>query len=229
MATLIVGVAIGSSAPGRQSRELGLAAYVHLFRLLLGENWAPTIVYFSHSKPQAPTLHQHFFRCQVQFDSPLDGFECPVADLGRVNGHADAALASYATLLLDALPGERRDVASMVVRLVHALLPMGRASLRNVARAMARNPRQLQRQLAAEGTAFDILLADVRSDLSLKLLQEPALTIDAVAARLGYAHPSAFIRFFRHRHQMTPGQWRGQHGHAVSHHAPDAPLPLPLR
>lgn len=38
VATAIVGVAVGSSAPARQSRELGLAAYVHLFRLLLGKH-----------------------------------------------------------------------------------------------------------------------------------------------------------------------------------------------
>jgi len=211
MATLIIGVSIASSAPARQTRELAVSAYVHLFRLLLGENWAPTVVYFSHARPDGPTLHQRFFRCPVQFDSPLDGFECPAVDLGRVNVNADAALASYASLLLDSLPGERPDAAGMVVRLIHALLPMGRASLRNVAKAMARNSRQLQRQLAVEGTTFESLLADVRSDLCEKLLKEPALSIDAVATRLGYGHPSAFIRFFKQRQGMTPGQWRQQH------------------
>lgn len=210
-ATLIVGVSIASSAPARQTRELAVSAYVHLFRLLLGENWAPTTLYFSHSRPLGPTVHQRFFRCPVQFDSPLDGFECPVADLSRVNGNADAALASYASQLLDSLPGGRPDVAGMVVRLIHALLPMGRASLRSVARAMARHPRQLQRQLAGEDTTFGSLLADARSDMCLKLLGESALTVDAVAARLGYGHPSAFIRFFKQRQGMTPGQWRLRH------------------
>ena len=81
----------------------------------------------------------------------------------------------------------------------------------HVAKAMARNSRQLQRQLAVEGTTFESLLADVRSDLCEKLLKEPALSIDAVATRLGYGHPSAFIRFFKQRQEMTPGQWRQQH------------------
>jgi Arabinose-binding domain of AraC transcription regulator, N-term len=57
-ATLMVGVAISSSAPGRQTRELALSAYVHLFRLLLGDSWSPLSVHFSHPAPRGPTLHR---------------------------------------------------------------------------------------------------------------------------------------------------------------------------
>ncbi|MFN5758796.1 MAG: AraC family transcriptional regulator [Sphingomonadaceae bacterium] len=208
VATAIVGVAVGSSAPARQSRELGLAAYVHLFRLLLGEKWAPKAVFFSHAKPRGSTLHQRFFGCPVHFDSSFDGFECPAADLDRANEDADAALVTYASLLLDSLPSQSRTSSGMVLRLTHALLPMGGASLRHVAQAMSQHPRTLQRKLAEEGTAFDIILNEARITLSQELLRNNRLTIDAIAVRLGYAHPSAFIRFFRQQFGVTPGAWR---------------------
>ncbi|MFN5780442.1 MAG: AraC family transcriptional regulator ligand-binding domain-containing protein, partial [Novosphingobium sp.] len=54
-ATALLGLAIGTAAPQRQSRELGLAAFVHLFRLQLGEHWHPTAVYFTHAPPRGAT------------------------------------------------------------------------------------------------------------------------------------------------------------------------------
>lgn len=208
IATAFVGIAVGSSAPARQSRELGLAAYVHLFRLHLGEAWAPTAVYFSHAKPRGPTLHRRFFGCPVHFDSSFDGFECAAADLDRENQDADAALGAYASLLLDALPSQSRTAADMVLRLIHALLPMGRASLRHVAQAMSRHPRTLQRDLRSEGTAFEAILSAARMALARELLRDPMLTIEIIAARLGYAHPSAFIRFFKRQTGVSPALGR---------------------
>lgn len=207
-AVVVVGVAIGSSAPARQSRELGLAAFVHLFRLLLGESWAPRRVYFSHSKPKPPTLHQRFFGCPVDFDSPFDGFDCARDDLDRRNDSADMALAGYAALLLDTLPAQGSSTSDIVLRLIHALLPMGRASLRQVAKAMARHPRTLQRDLRAEGTEFETLLDASRRTLAEEWLRDHSVSIETIATRLGYAHPSAFIRFFRRMAGVTPGAWR---------------------
>lgn len=208
-AIAMLGVAIAPSAPQRQSRELGLAAFVHLFRLLLGEAWRPDAVHFIHPAPQSATLHRRFFGCPVHFESQFDGFECPVADLDRVNTHADTALASYAAGLLDALPTQGADaVTTMVTRLVHTLLPMGRATLPNVAQALGRNVRTLQRDLAAQGQEFRAILADARADLAAVYLLDPALTVETVAERLGYASDTAFIRAYRARHGTTPGAAR---------------------
>ena len=212
VATLVLGVSIAASAPGRQSRELALAAYVHLFRLLHGEHWAPLTVHFSHAAPRGATLHQRFFGCPVQFGSTLDGLECPTADLDRVNPRADAALAAYAASLLDTLPVLHGDATtSMVTRLIHALLPMGGATIERVAASMGRNVRTLQRDLAREGGDFTALLADARKTLAAELLRDPTLPLAAVAERLGYSHPSAFIRFFQAQFKTTPGHWREEH------------------
>lgn len=209
-ATAMLGLAIGSSAPQRQSRELGLAAFVHLFRLLLGETWQPEAVHFTHSAPPGPSLHRRFFGCAVQFDALFDGFEFAAADLDRVNPGADAALASYAAGLLDALPAQQAgQVLATVVRLIHALLPMGGASLANVARALGRHPRTLQRELSAAGHDFRDLVAEARDSLAATLLRDPELTIEMIATRLGYASRTAFIRAYRSRQGVTPGAARG--------------------
>jgi AraC-like DNA-binding protein len=96
----------------------------------------------------------------------------------------------------------------MVVRLIHTLLPMGRASLANVAQTMGRNVRTLQRELDARGLDFRTLLSDVRDDLAVALLRDPTLTMDEIAVRLGYASDTAFIRAFHTRRGATPGAVR---------------------
>jgi AraC-like DNA-binding protein len=79
---------------------------------------------------------------------------------------------------------------------------------------MSQHPRTLQRKLAEEGTAFDIILNEARITLSQELLRNNRLTIDAIAVRLGYAHPSAFIRFFRQQFGVPPGAWRANNNQA---------------
>lgn len=209
IATLMVGFATGSSVPARQLRELALSTYIHLFRLLLGEHWVPLGVHFSHPAPKGATFHRRFFGCPVHFNSAFDGLECPSSDLDRLNVNADAALARYAEGLLDTLPApEGNAITSMVSRLIHALLPMGRASIGHVAKALSRTVRTLQRELDREGVAFTAILADIRANLALELLRDQSQSVEEIALRLGYSHPAAFIRFFRGRFGTSPGEWR---------------------
>lgn len=208
-AIAMLGLTIPGSAPQRQSSELGLAAFVHLFRLLLGERWCPDSVHFTHAAPRKPTQHRRFFGCPVQFGSPFDGFEFEAEVLDRSKPGADPALAAYAASLLDGLGTHSTGAAtSMTTRLIHALLPMGRASIANVARAMNRNVRALQRELAKEGTEFSVLLSDIRAELATSYLQDSTVQVRTVAERLGYSSTTAFIRFFRTRFGVSPQAWR---------------------
>lgn len=208
-AIAMLGLMIPGSAPQRQSRELGLAAFVHLFRLLLGGRWCPDSVHFTHAAPRKPTQHRRFFGCPVQFGSQFDGFEFEAEMLDRSKPGADPALATYAASLLDGLGTHSTGAAtSMATRLIHALLPMGRASIANVARAMNRNVRSLQRELANEGSEFRVLLEDIRADLATTYLRDGKLQVRTVAERLGYSSTTAFIRFFRRRVGMSPNAWR---------------------
>ena len=41
-----------------------------------------------------------------------------------------------------------------------------------------------------------------------KLLRETDLPLEAIATRVGYRHPSFFIKHFRRDHGVTPAAWR---------------------
>lgn len=84
-------------------------------------------------------------------------------------------------------------------------------TVQDIARAALTSERQLQRVFAAEG-------ATVRQYISgARMRQAAALTIDTdssvteIATRVGYGHPSAFIKAFRLHHGVTPTELRHRH------------------
>ena len=194
-----------------QAVELSVAAYAHLFRLLLGDVWNPVMVRFRHAAPARQALQRRFFGSPVEFGADTNAIVCDAADLDRMNHRADKALAGYASVLLDALPGAPgASHVEMVRRLIVTLLPMGKASIAAVASAMGMSVRSLQRTLDGANLDFKSLLSDVRAEACAGYLATPGMTIAQTAERLGYASPPAFIRWFKSRFSVSPGQWRDQ-------------------
>ena len=91
----------------------------------------------------------------------------------------------------------------------------GFRGLEQVARALAMSPRTLKRKLAEAGASFSGLLDEQRRDRALLLLRDGALTLDAIAERLGYSDVANFTRAFRRWTGTTPG---------APHHTGAAPL-----
>lgn len=212
VAHLAIDLELGGPAPMRQSRELAVCAFIHLFRLILEEAWTPQAVHFTHPAPQGPTLHKRFFGCPTLFGSSFNGFEFASADLDRINTRADRSMAAHARSLLDSLPGQERSPMSAIVRrLVVTLLPMGRASIETVAASLGRTVRTLQRELEAEGAIYADIVAQVRAELAVGYLQDHSLSVAAIAELLGYSCSAAFIRWFRARFGAPPKQWRATH------------------
>ncbi|MBT9386315.1 helix-turn-helix transcriptional regulator [Pseudooceanicola sp. CBS1P-1] len=66
----------------------------------------------------------------------------------------------------------------------------------------------LRRRLAAEGTSFQDLLADIRMSCALGLLQTGDLPVGRIALEVGYSSPSRFALRFRDRFGLSPSQVR---------------------
>lgn len=209
LAIIRVQLDVSNWSGAAQASELSVAAFVHLFRLLLGDHWHPESVHFAHPAPTGASLHRRFFGCPVSFNADFDGFACPSEGLDRHNTQADAALAAHARALLDALPGNlEQSVLGLVRRLVLILLPMGKATIASVARATGKNVRTLQREIDASGTSFKALLSDIRHDLCQSYLRGSDHSIARISEQLGYSSPPAFIRWFRTRFGIPPQEWR---------------------
>ncbi len=102
-------------------------------------------------------------------------------------------------------PGAAAAVQGLVAARPH--LPWSAA---DVARALNISEATLRRRLAAEGTCFRDLAADVRLGYGLHLLQTTRQPIIEVAAACGYDSPSRFAARFRARFGMSPSELQGK-------------------
>ena len=80
--------------------------------------------------------------------------------------------------------------------------------LAQVAIRLRTSTRTLQRRLQDSGVRFHDLLADVRREESIRLVQTTNRSLTDVALDLGYSDLTNFLRAFRRWTGTTPGQVR---------------------
>jgi AraC-like DNA-binding protein len=203
----------GRPDPGRQVVELAVGAALCLFRAVLGPQWMPRSVHFAHAAPASVQLHRRVFGPRIEFNSELDGIVLSREDMDRPNPLADIRLAAYARDFLDLQPHPREDtIADDVRRALHALLPSGRHAVELVGQNLGLSARSLQRQLEQSGESYSALVNEVRSELALRHLGNPACSISQLAGLLGFSEASAFSRWFSVQFGMPPTRWRSQAG-----------------
>ncbi|MCJ2178591.1 helix-turn-helix transcriptional regulator [Novosphingobium album (ex Hu et al. 2023)] len=94
-------------------------------------------------------------------------------------------------------------------QIVHSILKDGKAPrLKKIAATEGVSPRTIIRSLANEGTTFFDLVEQERRNLAAELINNPALSLDNVAVKLGFGDRSSFGRSFRKWFGMAPGKFR---------------------
>ena len=83
-------------------------------------------------------------------------------------------------------------------------------SLDVAARRLGVSARTLQRQLAEQGHTFNSVRDAVLAERVRTLLERPNATVKEVAARMGYASRTTFVRAFRRWTGTTPAAWRSR-------------------
>ena len=172
-----------SSGYSRQSIELALGITHRLCAAILAHKWRPLSIHFTHNAPQDLSVHRRVFGCKLEFGSEFNGIVCTTNDLNTANPQANLAMANHAQRFLDILPNSAESSIIFDIRKsIYLLLPMGRATIEQVAITHGVNVRTLQRRLEAAHTSF--------SDI------------------LGYSMPSSFTRWFISQFGIAPMTWR---------------------
>jgi AraC-like DNA-binding protein len=193
----------------RQSTDMAVGVLILIFRAILGPNWRPHSVYFTHAAPRDSQILKRIFRCPLHFNGDFNGLMCLSSDLEATNVQADPAMASYAQSFLEAIPkpGQSSFVLD-VRRSVYLLLPMGRANVEQVASGLGMNVRTLQRRLDDSQVSFSDILNAVRCELAQRYIKHTSHAFGRVAELLGYSNTSSFNRWFTVQFGCTPSQMR---------------------
>lgn len=195
--------------------DTAAAIGVNYLRELLGPGWQPLEVLLPRSAPADESHYRALFRVAPRFDSESMTIRFPEALLDREIEGADPEQWRRAS---DAVAQAERAASFGIVQRVYRALRVqllaGATSGDSVAQALGLHRRTLNRRLREEGTTFQRCIDQVRFEVACQLLTATHVSLDDIAAGLGYASVSPFMRTFRRWSGTTPARWRRTAGHA---------------
>jgi AraC-like DNA-binding protein len=198
--------------------DMGFASLIELLRRGTGQPRAPIRVDFAYPEPGAAARAKHhaFFDCEIRYGAPCSRLILRTADVDLpFPGHNPELLALLVPALAEA-PIQVR-AGNFHDRVRHAIadsLADGPPRIASVAQRLVMSERTLQRRIAEESTTFRTLVQSARREAGRRLLADPSIAIDRVAALLGYRNSNAFHRAFRAWEGLTPGMCRARNGKA---------------
>ena len=194
----------------------GLSIWHRFFCWLVGNDIELKEVRFAGQAPAGKARvakYQQLFGCPVYYGQLRDEFVFDSRYLSFPLVHNERTLKEF----LKAAPyplmvmSSSRDDGSLVAR-VRAMIghdfSQGLPSFERITAALNMSAPTLRRRLKKEGTNFQQLKDECRRDASMAYLGNSALSINAVAALMGFTDPSAFHRCFKKWTGTTPGEYR---------------------
>jgi AraC-like DNA-binding protein len=199
----------------RFSCEQLLVSLTSIVRHILPD--PPVELWFDYPEPEyharfaARLPPVRFSMPSTQIRIPIDYLDVPL----RTGDRVAAQLAERECERELALIGGVDDLVKRV-RAVLQIGDDGYPDLETVAARLHLTSRTLNRRLGALGTSFRQLLDEARRTDSRTLLEDPALNVADIAARLGYSSAANFSRAFQNWTGTSPGSFR------VRRRSPDA-------
>lgn len=170
--------------------------------------------------PRDTTEHQLAFRgARLTFNAPFAGFTFSrgyaAAPLPGADPVLHAAHCHRVEALIESL-SRAKSTTTLVQRVIEVELGRGRPTADRVARVLRMSRRTMSRRLEQEGTDFSAELDQVRRDLALKYVQDPAVQLVEVAFLSGFSHVESFHRAFKRWTGMSPLEYRSSRPPATS-------------
>lgn len=186
--------------------DAALATAMNIMTELCGTTWKPYEVLLPYVKRHDISQYRAFFKVAPRFDAEGCLLRFPARDLARRVPDADPE--ARRRLEQAARKAGAPDFMQQVYRGLRRLMLENRHSGDDLAQLLAMHRRTLNRRLKAEGSTFQHVLDEVRFDIARELLANSNVHLDDIAATLGYAAVTPFMRTFRRWSGTTPGQWR---------------------
>lgn len=184
---------------------------IRFMRLLSRDGLDPLRVEMRRAAPvQGDGPYQELFRCPVSFGNDASMLVFDRADLNLPLPGACPELAQFndniAAIYVAKL--DRSDIVASTRAEIIELLPSGRCSLVEIAKALGHAPATLKLKLAQRGASFQGLLNDLRAEFAKSYLAQPNLSITEITFLLGFTDVSNFTRAFKRWTGMSPSAFR---------------------
>ncbi len=185
------------------------SAMISLIRAFTGPGWRPSRIEVNLPRPRNAEAWEDVFRCPVVFDRPDLAVVLPrdLLTSARLSSSDDRPV-TMADLRRLVSGGAPRDFVGEVTEIVRLRLLQGESDIEGLAHLLALGPRTIQRRLVDAGTSYRNIVARVRVERALELLQETDIPIFQISGELSYSAPTHFARAFRRATGRSPDEIR---------------------
>ena len=200
-----------SDYDNRLINEANLSICVAAGRKLIGEEFTPKEVRFSHKEPEYVEIYKQHFRSPLKF-TQIENAVILDGNLGKKSipesyPYMKKILLKYAEDLLARLECGKQ-FQDDVKRIIVDLLPRGIVDIERVSEKLHMSRWTLNRKLKKGRTTFKDLLTELRKEFAINYLQNGKLSITEIAFLLGYSEAGAFHRAFKGWTGKTPKEYR---------------------
>ena len=202
-----------SPLPWAQTTEHGIGLTWRIMTLLSEGRSDLVRVWLPHPGIGTAADYRTHFDAPIAFRSDRGALVVAERDLDLPISENIVELHDAATRYLDTqLSRGTRDLSLRVRQTVMAFLGTGNCSRGEVAAGLHIHPRTMQRRLAEEGTAFEVIKEEARRDLAQRYLSHPDLSMSQITLLLGYSDQSTFGRSCRRWFGRSPREMRARIG-----------------
>lgn len=182
-----------------------------LVESILGNTLSEARFNFDFAAPSYTRVYGEYFHSPVRFSQPFNQLQLPaqlaLAPNASGDPHSYTLAMELCQRLLQDVPGAALSLSDRVRRLLLSK-PAGSVSEEDAANALFVSKRTLARRLKREGTGYREIREALFADLAARHLLDSDLTVEAIAALLGYHDTANFRRAFRRWYRVSPNEFR---------------------
>lgn len=202
----------------RRFAEETLLILVHgLMCWLIGRRIPIDSISFAHSRPQHWREHTTMFSDAVEYNAEATTIRFDGRLLAAPVAQTAPALRRFLRTAPQSVFLKYRNEDSWTAKLRQRL--RGRLGelnswpvLDEIARAEGTTETTLRRRLEREGTSYQQIKDQLRSDIAIDYLCNSNLSVDEISGQLGFQDTSAFHRAFKRWNGLQPGEYRKRQG-----------------
>ena len=196
--------------PQAHHLQVPMALFVHLCRLILGDDFSPGRVEFTAGQPLDIEPFTSYFKCPLSFNAIADCIVIPrsLMDKELSRGHSELSRMHDEVITRYLALHDKTDIVNQARAAIIDLMVEGDISAESVAVQLNISVRTLGRRLDEEHLSFRELLSEQRHELALKYIRDESLTLTEISYLLGFSEPSSFSRAYRGWTGMSPSKAR---------------------
>lgn len=189
--------------------ERDFACALALIEEVTAEPFPLEEISFRHDCGSNVAVYEDFFHCPVRFGARQTALRCRRDAMERLLPHAEATMCAFYTAQCERMSRDMDQPFSYAEAVRTRLLGSPVVpDLGHLAAEMFLTPRTLQRRLKAEAAAFSDLLRQARQQRAHHLLADTRMSMEQIAATLGFGDAVAFSHAFKSWHGCSPLAWR---------------------